>query len=418
MSLGKLLSLAIASACLSAQTVQVAKVQSKPLNRTILLTGEFLPFQTVDIHARVQGFVEKVLVDRGSQVKEGAPLATLSAPEMEAQVAEAEAKVRAAESTASEARAKLVAAESTFKRLKEAAATPGAIAGNELEIAQQTAEAARGLVESSEAAVSAAKASLAAVQKMQAYLRITAPFSGVVTERFAHPGALARPGSGPLLRLEQVSRLRLVVAVPEAHFAGIRSGTRVPFKVSAYPTRTFTGTVARVARSVDQKTRTMSVELDVANASGVLAPGMYPEVNWPIRSTEAAILVPVTSVVRTTERVFVIRVNSGRAEWVTVRPGAREDGQVQVFGDLLEGDVVVRNGSDEIRNGAQLKTEPVKASQARPADARSLTTVDLTERYLRADFTQRLLLSRVISHSRSQSPQFPSISVSMAVWIS
>jgi RND family efflux transporter MFP subunit len=356
MTLGKLLSLATVCCCLSAQTVQVVKVQSKPLSRTIVLTGEFLPFQSVDLHARVQGFVEKVFVDRGSAVKQGALLAVLSAPEMEAQVAEAHAKVKAAESNASEARAKLTATENTFERLKKAAATPGAIAGNELLLAQQAVEAANGVVESAEAAVMAARASLSAVQKMQEYLRITAPFSGVITERFAHPGSLAGPNTEPLLRLEQVNRLRLVVAVPEANFAGIRAGTRVPFQVSAYPTRTFTGTVARVARSVVQKTRTMSVELDASNASGALAPGMYAQVNWPVRSTEAALVVPTTSLVRTTERVFVIRVNNGRAEWVTVRPGAREDGLIQVFGALSEGDLVVRNGSDEIRDGAQVRT--------------------------------------------------------------
>jgi RND family efflux transporter MFP subunit len=316
----------------------------------------------VDLHARVQGFVEKVLVDRGSIVKEGELLVTLSAPEMEAQVAEAGAKVKAAESAASEARAKLVAAESTYKRLKEASATEGAIAGNELVIAEQGAEAARDTVRSSEAAIAAAKASHAAVQKMQQYLNINAPFSGVITERLSHPGELAGPNTGPLLRLEQVSRLRLVVAVPEANFAGIRAGAKVPFQVSAHPTRTFTGSVARIARSVDQKTRTMPVELEVQNASGLLAPGMYPQVNWPVRSAEPALLVPATSVVRTTERMFVIRVKQGRAEWVNVRQGAREGGQVQVFGDLAAGDLVVKNGSDEIREGAPVKTETAKSS--------------------------------------------------------
>jgi RND family efflux transporter MFP subunit len=353
---------AVLAGCLWGQTVQVVKVESKPLSRTIVLTGEFLPFQAVNLHARVQGFVEKVLVDRGSAVKEGELLVTLSAPEMEAQVAEAEAKMKAVEAAASEARAKLVAAESTYQRLKEASATEGAIAGNELVIAEQSAEAARDTVRSSEAAAAAARASLSAVQKMQQYLRIAAPFAGVITERLVHPGALAGPNTGPLLRLEQVSRLRLVVAVPEANFAGIQTGAKVPFQVSAYPTRTFAGSIARIARSVDQKTRTMSVELDVQNGSGLLAPGMYPQVNWPVHSPERALVVPVTSVVRTTERVFVIRVNNGRAEWVNVRPGAREGGQVQVFGDLSAGDVVVKNGSDEIREGAQVKAEVAKPS--------------------------------------------------------
>lgn len=107
-----------------------------------------------------------------------------------------------------------------------------------------------------------------------------------------------------------------------------------------------------MARAIDQKTRTMSVELEVPNSSGDLAPGMYPQVKWPLRSTERTFMVPRTSIVRTTERVFVIRIKNGRAEWVDVRVGDREAEQVQIFGNLLEGDSVVQIGSDEIRDGA------------------------------------------------------------------
>ena len=189
---------------------------------------------------------------------------------------------------------------------------------------------------------------------MKQYLRIAAPFAGVVTARMAHPGALAGPNTGPLLRLEQVSRLRAVVAVPEAYCAGIRPGTRVAFQVSAHPTRKFEGAVTRIARALDQKTRTMPVELEVANPAGLLAPGMYPQVSWPVHAVAQSLLVPATSVVRTTERVFVVRVKDGRAEWVDVRTGAREEANVQVFGNLAPGDMVVRNASDEIREGAPL----------------------------------------------------------------
>jgi RND family efflux transporter MFP subunit len=340
---------------LAAQGVQTVKVESKPLHRTVVLNGDFLPFQRVDLHARVQGFVEKVAVDRGSVVKQGDLLVSLSAPEMEAQVAEAESKAVAAESAVSEARAKLVAAEATFGRLKEAAATPGVIAGNELVLSEQAVEAARGVVRTAEAAAKASKAALAAIQKMQQYLMITAPFSGVITERLAHPGALAGPNTGPLLRLEQVSQLRLVVAVPESSFAGIGVGGKVPFQVPAYQNRSFTGTIARIPRSIDPKTRTMAVEIEVANASGALAPGMYAQINWPVRAGESALVVPATSIVRTTERMFVIRVNGGRAEWVDVRVGAREGAQVQVFGGLAAGDVIVLRGSVEIREGAAVE---------------------------------------------------------------
>jgi RND family efflux transporter MFP subunit len=154
--------------------------------------------------------------------------------------------------------------------------------------------------------------------------------------------------------LQQVSRLRLVVAVPEANFAAVARGRRMPFRVAAYPDRQFTGTVARAARAIDPKTRTMSVELDVDNARGALAPGMYPEVSWPVRGGGSTLVVPATSVVSTTERTFVIRSNNGRAEWVDVRRGAREGDQVEVYGKLSPDDQILRRASDEIRAGSVL----------------------------------------------------------------
>jgi len=349
----------VLTSILHGQAIEVVRVASKPLSRTVLLTGDFLPYQSVDLHARVEGFVEKVLVDRGSLVKQGELLIVIAAPEMEAQLAEAQAKTKAIESQISEAKAKLTSAQSTYERMKAAAATPGAISGNELVTAEQAVEAAKGAVASADASRAAAQAAVDAIAKLRQYLNITAPFSGVITDRMVHPGALASSGSGPLLRLEQVSRLRLVVAVPEANFAGISRGARVPFRVTAYPDRNFTGVMQRIARSVDPKTRTMSVELDVDNSSGALAPGMYAEVSWPVRGG-AGLVVPATSIVTTTERVFVIRVNKGRAEWVDVKRGARDGNQVQVFGGVSAGDTIVLRGSDEIRDGTPLQTTAAK----------------------------------------------------------
>jgi RND family efflux transporter MFP subunit len=162
------------------------------------------------------------------------------------------------------------------------------------------------------------------------------------------------------MRLEQVSPLRLVVAVPEANYSGATRGTRVPFRVAAWPGQTFTGRIARVPRSMAAKSRTMAVELDVANTGAQLAPGMYAEVDWPV-SKKAALLVPATSIATTTERVFVIRVHGGRAEWVNVRRGAREGDMVEVQGDLMEGDVVLRRATDEVRDGSRIKTAEPKS---------------------------------------------------------
>jgi RND family efflux transporter MFP subunit len=190
---------------------------------------------------------------------------------------------------------------------------------------------------------------------MQSYLRISAPFDGVVTDRLVHPGALVGPGADvPLLVLQQISKLRLVVAVPEEECGTILLGAKVTFRVPAFPERIFVGTIARSAHTLDPKTRTMAVELDVANTDGALAPGMYPTVKWPFQRG-TAILVPSTSVVTTSERTFVIRDHNDRAEWVDVKKGAADGTLVEVTGALRAGDKIVVRASDEIREGTRIR---------------------------------------------------------------
>jgi len=344
-----------------AQGIGLVTVVSKPISRTIDLPGEFQAFQSVAVHAKVRGYVERMLVDRGSVVKRGDLLAELTAPEMQAQIAEAESRVQAVESERLQALAQLAAVRSTSDRLRQASETPGAIAGNELIQAQEQVEAVDALVKSKQQAVRAAEAALQAQKDLAAYLRITAPFDGVVTERLVHPGALAGPGSGSagdpvLLVIQDVSHLRLVVALPEEDVGGIMQGARVEFRVPAYPDRTYAGTVARIAHALDEKTRTMAVELDILNRDGSLSPGMYPSVRWPIRGSRLLLLVPRTSVVTTTERTFVIRERNGRAEWVDVRKGIADGDLVEVAGELKAGDLVVQMANDEIREGDAVRT--------------------------------------------------------------
>ena len=338
-----------------AQSAELVAVVSKPVSRTIELPGEFLPFLAVSLHARVPGYVERVLVDRGSIVKQGDLLAELSAPEMTAQIAEAQSRIQAADSDRLQAEAQLAAAEATRDRLKKASETPGAVAGNELIQAEKQVEAAQALVRSRQQAIQAAQAVAKAHEDLEAYLRITAPFDGVVTERLVHPGALVGPGADPvLLVMQQVSHLRLVVAVPEEVVSGIVPGAKVEFHVPATPERAYSGTVARISHSLDAKTRTMAVELDVSNRDGSLAPGMYPSVKWPVRRSRPALFVPKTAVVTTTERTFVVRDRDGRAEWVDVKKGAADGDLVEVLGNLQAGDMVVRRATDELREGAPL----------------------------------------------------------------
>ena len=342
----------LAALGLSAQNVELASVVSKSLSRVIDLPGEFQPFQAVSLHAKVRGYVERVLVDRGSEVKQGQLLAELSAPEMTAQIVEAESKVQAAESDKAQAEAQLAAAESTSDRLKKASETPGAIAGNELIQAQKQVEAAQALVQSKGRVIESAQAAVRSLKDLEAYLKITAPFAGVVTDRLVHPGALVGPGPDPvLLVIQDVAHLRLVVAVPEENVGGLVPKAHVDFHVPAYPERVYSGTVARIAHALDPKTRTMAVELDVFNRDGSLSPGMYPSVKWPVRHARPSLFVPKTSIVTTTERTFVVRNQNGRAEWVNVTKGAADGDLIEVSGNLKPGDMVVRRATDEIREG-------------------------------------------------------------------
>ena len=337
-------------------SVAVVSVQAKAVQREVSLPGEILPYLDVPIQAKVSGFVKKVNVDRGSIVKEGETLVTLEAPEMQAQIAEAESKVQAIELQRVEAEAKLASAQSTYQSLKGAAETPGVVAGNDVIVAEKAVEAARANVNSYQGTLKAAQASVRSFKDLEQYLTISAPFSGVIVERDVHPGALVGPNSTiPLLRLRQTSRLRLVVAVPEAIVAGIMDGAQVPFTVPAFPMETFRGVVARIAHSLDDKTRTMAVELDVSNPNLRLAPGMYPEVRWPVHNSRASLLVPPTSIVTTTEKTFVVRIKNGIVEWVPVMRGAAVGNLVEVFGSLKPGETIAKRGTDELRAGARVE---------------------------------------------------------------
>lgn len=342
--------LLFASAVYAQETTPVVV---KVLDRKLSLPAEVQPYQAVDLVARVPSFVEKVLVDRGSVVKRGELLATLSAPEMKAQLSEFEAKALAIESQKAEAEARLAGLESTLQRLREASKTPGAVAVNELVQAEKSVDAHKALIRSIQTQASAARASSAGLAEMMQYLSVTAPFDGVITERHAHPGALAGPSAPALLRLEQISRLRVVVAVPESEVSGIVRGATVPFTIQGGLSGT--GVIARLARTLDPRTRTMAVELDVNNAQGALAPGMYAEVTWPVRKAKGSILVPPGAIVTTTEKIFVIRNNGGVAEYVGVSKGAPAGDLVEVFGNLRDGDRIVKRGSDEIRAGQAIK---------------------------------------------------------------
>lgn len=343
-----------------ASSVDAVKVVSQRLDTAVTIPADLSPYQAVDVHAKVTGFVNEIRVDRGSWVKQGQTLAILSAPELQAQTAKAEAELQSARARQAEAEARAVSAHSTFERLRTAAQTPGVVAGNDVEIAEKTFEAAQAQVSALRSSVAAAEAAIRAFKDLEGYLELRAPFDGVITQRQAHPGSLVGPSGMPVVRIEQVSRLRLTVPVPEMFVGGISRGGRVSFTVAAFPGQTFGGTIARPAHSLDMKTRSMLVELDVSNPKRTLAPGMFAEVRWPISRAQSSLFVPTTAVARTTERQFVVRLRNGAAEWVDVRRGQVNGELIEVFGDLQEGDLVARRGSDEMRPGTRVSVAATK----------------------------------------------------------
>jgi RND family efflux transporter MFP subunit len=348
-------------------TIEVIRVIEQPVNVTLSLPGELTAYQTVAIYPRVTGFIKTIQVDRGSRVRAGELLVLLDAPELTAQRSEAQSKLQSAEAQLGAVRSKADADASTYDRLKAASATPGVVAGNDLVLAQKAVEADQGQVMAAQQNIEAARQALKSISDMEGYVRVTAPFGGVVTERNVHPGALVGPTGGPgvavpMLRIIENTRLRLVVPVPEAYTAGVTKGTQMPFAVAAYPGQAFSGTVARIAQAVDVNTRTMAIELDVANQDGRLAPGTFCQVQWPVHRTGPSLLVPSGSVTNTTGRTFVVRVRDGRTEWVDVKTGLGSGPLVEVFGDLRSGDEIAARGTDEMRPGTAVRVKEVKAT--------------------------------------------------------
>jgi membrane fusion protein, multidrug efflux system len=375
-----------------AETVAVTHVKRELVRYQSKLPGELVAYRNVGLYPRVAGFVSWIGVDRGSVVKTGQLIIKMNAPELVAQKrqssqsagavemtqTEAERRYQAAKAQVLEARAKLESDETTYRRMKEAVEVyPGSVVQNEVDVAAKAYEAAKARLKALEELEKAAETEIRSAEKralsaqdsalsakqMEEYLNIYAPFDGVITERNVDEGSFvsAPTGTGttsiPMVREQQLSVLRLVVAVPEEDLGGIIPGTVVSFTVPAFPDKTFSGKVKRIGHALDVKTRTMPVELDVYNVTGELEPGMYPEVSWPVERQQVSLVVPRTAVVTNTERRFVIRVKVGVTEWVDVRVGKALGDSVEIFGDLVAGDTIIVKASDQLENGKRVMTK-------------------------------------------------------------
>jgi RND family efflux transporter MFP subunit len=363
--------------------VATVKVQRKNLASTLEISSEFLPYQEIDVYAKVSGYIQKLYVDWGTHVKQGQLLAVLEIPELQQQLLQDEASVRRADQDVGRAREEQSRAESaynvahvTYTRLADVQKSrPELVAQQEIDVAQgKNLEASAGVASSKDAlaaaeqALLASKAALEKDKAMFAYARMTAPFAGVVTQIYAYTGALLPAGTSSakdqsaLCRLSQNDLLRLVIPVPERAVADIRDGEQVEVEVSALK-KTFSGKIARFSDQIDPTTRTMHTEVTVPNANYELVPGMYAGVKIPLHSVSNAITVPVQAIQSTGGgQGAVLIVNStNHLEKREVQVGLLTATDAEVLSGLREGETIVFGEQNQFKEGELVSPQLVEA---------------------------------------------------------
>ncbi|MGB7726709.1 MAG: efflux RND transporter periplasmic adaptor subunit [Candidatus Acidiferrum sp.] len=362
----------------------VMKVTRGTLGAPLTLAGAFKPFQDVDVHAKVAGYIKAIYVDVGSHVTEGQTLAVLEVPELQAQLVGADAAVRRAKEEVTRAQSDLQGAKSThsavhamYTRLSQASEEKaGLVAQQEVDDAQAKDLSTAAQVSSAEAALSAAEQALQVAQATQqqytalsAYTRITAPYAGVVTIRYADTGSLIAAGTSeskqaePVVRLAQISVLRLVLPIPESIAATIRLGDPIKVHVQAL-NKDYVGKVARFADSLNPDTRTMHTEIDFQNVDGQLMPGMYVVAIVPEQGKANVLTVPleVVDMSESGNAGTVLLVGpKNMLEQRKVTLGMQGSTRIEVISGLQEGDEVVVGSRNEFRNGMTVQPKLIES---------------------------------------------------------
>ncbi|MHB8401092.1 MAG: efflux RND transporter periplasmic adaptor subunit, partial [Bacteroidia bacterium] len=296
------------------------------------------------IYPKIDGYIKVIHVDIGDRVKAGELLVELEAPEIESQLASAYSKLKSADAI-------FYATQSNYKRLLQTSLTVGAVSINDLEFAR-----AHTIADSLQ--VVSAQVLYAGMQQIITYLRIIAPFDGIITDRQLAPGDFVGPGERsvvPILRVRDERQLRLHIAVPERYVAEVKEGKEINFGVQSFPTDTFKGIITRLSKSIDTKTRSEIIEILIDNTAGKLMPGMYATVILPYKRDEKSLFVPKTAVVTNMEDCFVIKIDANKkAHRVSVRIGNKNKNNIEVYGNLKEGDMVMKQGDEETKDGELL----------------------------------------------------------------
>jgi RND family efflux transporter MFP subunit len=322
-------------------------LKKQEVSKRMQLPAELLPYEQAEINAKVEGYVQKLLVDIGDDVKKGDLLLVLDAPEVIAQFAETNAKYQ-------EAEANYMSSKDKYERIARASINQGVIAESEVINTHN-----RMLADSS--AMVSARSVARAYSQLQAYLSIRAPFDGIVTKRLVDVGDfVGASGNSALLTIESSDKLRIRVHVPESYVNSVPSGEGISFTTESVNNKSFTAKLARKSGSIDRDTRTELWEYEYQNPSSELKPGMYAMVTLHLNRPSASFVVPFPAMVTTLEKKFVIRVKEGKAEWVDVQEGISQSEGVEIFGNLNEGDILLARGSEELKPGTEVKTKMIE----------------------------------------------------------
>ncbi len=319
-------------------------LKKQAVSNTLDLPAELLPYESSELHAKVEGYVQRVLVDIGDRVKKGQVLIQLEAPEVNARATQAGASYQ-------EVAARYESSRDRYARILTASKEQGAIAESELVSAKN-----QFLADSS--AWLSAKANSQASGQLQNYLSIRAPFDGIVTRRNVDVGDFVGTASPTgLLTVENPTKIRVRVYVPESYVGSLPGGDTLAFATEAIVNKSFNAFLSRKSGSIDRDTRTELWEYEYDNKAGDIKSGMYAIAKLQLNRQENSFKVPNSAVTTSLEKKFVIRVRDGKAEWIDVREGiAMSDGK-EIFGDLQEGNTLLVRGTEEIKAGSEVKVK-------------------------------------------------------------
>jgi RND family efflux transporter MFP subunit len=376
---------------------RVAVVERGSVSHVLALAGQFQPYQVIDVHPKVSGFIRSIRVDIGDRVRQGQRLAVLEVPELQAQLEGTVAQVSRSKDEITRAQHEVAAAEARYSslhaddgRLQQAAkAQPGLIAQQELDDAQSRDLSAAAQVDAAKAALSAAqggadvaRADNRRVGAMESYTNVIAPIDGVITWRYADTGALIQSGTDsnnqalPIVKLAQSGLLRLRMPVPEDAVRYVRVGDPMTVRVDALD-RSFSGKVVRFTRNVNFETRTMETEVDVENKDLSIDPGMYANTQLQLNHADNVLTIPVEALVLRHNEEFVYVLDSQNKVSVRrVEVGLRGSELAEIKDGLAEGERVILGGQEKYQEGERV-TPVMEPTPAKDVTREAGSTIDL-----------------------------------------